>query len=136
MLFENRMQYCSVNTIKINKQKPKAWELKDLAANKEQSGWGCSRRRRDGEKPAGLPGHLQCRQVLPPCRCTRCFGFRSTGRRSWGSACSQGHKCEAPKHPLRAAALCPFYSVDLTKNSHRHLQLRLKILFNFPKNLA
>lgn len=28
-------QYCSVNTVKINNQKPKAWELKDFTDNKE-----------------------------------------------------------------------------------------------------
>ena len=74
--------------------------------------------------------------VLPPCHCTRCFGFHSTGRRSWGSACSRGHRCEAPEHPLQAAALCPFYSADLTKNSYCQLLLRLRVLFNFPKDLA
>ena len=127
-------QYCYVNAIKTNKQKPKAWELKDLAANREQAGLGCSGRRRDREGSVGLPGCLLGRLDLPPCRYRRCSGFRSKGRRSWGSACSQGHKCEAPKHPLQAAALCPFYSVDSTENSHRQLQLRLEVLLSFQKN--
>lgn len=85
---------------------------------------------------AALPACLHAGPVLPPYRCMRCFGFHSTGRRSWGSAYSQGHRCEAPEHPLQAATQCPFYSVESTKISHGQLQQTFEILFNFPRNLA
>lgn len=137
MLSENRMPILCCKYDKNQQLKPRSLEMKGFSWDRRSLAGDATARRRDGERPSAGPlVHLQYRHVLPLCHCTRCFGFHSTERRSWGSACSRGHRCEAPEHPLQAAALCPFYSVESTKNSHCQLLLRLEILFNFPKDLA